>query len=668
VALAEIPPTAARRINKLRELISEHNHRYYVLDSPQVSDAEYDRLMRELIRLEEKHPSLVTPDSPTQRVGATPLEEFNAVRHSTPMLSLSNAQNENELAEWMRQVAPANEFTVTPKMDGSAIELVYENGVFARGSTRGDGLVGEDVTSNLRTIRMLPLRLRTPEGGLPEHLEARGEVYMDKADFARLNRSREKEGLELFANPRNAAAGSLRQLDPKITASRPLKAALYEIGEIRGRTFSSHSEILEFLKACGLRTVQPALICHGLEEVLRACERFEETRDTFPNEIDGAVVKVNSLELQQTLGIRSRSPRYAVAFKFAPVQETTRLIDITVQVGRTGALTPVAKLDPVPVGGVTVSHATLHNEDEIRRKDLRIGDWVIVQRAGDVIPQIVAPIKSKRTGSEKPFKMPNKCPVCRSPVERPPGEVVARCTGIACPAQIEGHLQHFASKAAMDIDGLGPKLVHQLNQAGLVSDPADLYYLSNDQLANLERMAEKSAQNLLDALQRSKTRPLARILFALGIRHVGDHVASVLAGHFGGIDAIARATQEELESVEEVGPAVAAAVRAFFDNPDNLRVIQKLRKAGVQFPEPKKKVSTILKDKTFVFTGTLSSMSRNEAESIVNDHGGRASSTVSEKTDFVVTGENPGSKHRKALDLGVRIISEEEFLELIGRK
>ena len=668
MALAEIPPAAARRINKLRELISEHNHRYHVLDSPQVSDAEYDRLMRELIQLEENHPSLVTPDSPTQRVGATPLEEFNAVRHSTPMLSLSNAQNENELAEWMRQVAPANEFTVTPKMDGSAIELVYENGVFARGSTRGDGLVGEDVTSNLRTIRMLPLRLRTPEGGLPAYLEVRGEVYMDKAAFARLNRSREKEGLELFANPRNAAAGSLRQLDPKITASRPLKAALYEIGEIRTRTFSSHSEILEFLKACGLRTVRPALIRHGLEEVLRACERFEETRDTFPNEIDGAVVKVNSLELQRTLGIRSRSPRYAVAFKFAPAQETTRLIDITVQVGRTGALTPVAKLDPVRVGGVTVSHATLHNEEEIKRKDLRIGDWVVVQRAGDVIPQIVTPIKSKRTGSEKPFKMPNKCPVCRSPVERPPGEVVARCTDIACPAQLEGHLEHFASKAAMDIDGLGPKLVHQLNQAGLVNDPADLYCLSNDQLSNLERMAEKSAQNLLDALQRSKTRPLAKVLFALGIRHVGDHVASVLAGHFGGIDAIARATQEELESVEEIGPVVAAAVRAFFDNPDNLRVIEKLRKAGVQFPEAKKKVSTILKDKTFVFTGTLSSMSRSEAESIVNDHGGRASSGVSEKTDFVVTGENPGSKHRKALDLGVKIITEEEFLELIGRK
>jgi len=668
VPAPRVTAAAKKRANELRDLINRHNHLYYVLDSPEISDAEYDRLLRELAKLENQYPSLVTPDSPTQRVGAAPLDEFTSVRHSIPMLSLSNVQDEHELSEWMRQVAPADEFTVTPKMDGSAIELVYEDGAFVRGSTRGDGFVGEDVTSNLRTIRMLPLRLRRPKGGLPEYLEARGEVYMEKEDFARLNRRREEDGLEVFANPRNAAAGSLRQLDPKTTAARPLRIALYEIGTLRGKTLATHAEILDFLASCGLKTVDATAICSGLDEVVQACERLEKTRDEFPYEIDGAVIKVNDLQAQQRLGARSRSPRYAVAFKFAPVQGTTKLRDIKVQVGRTGALTPVAVLEPVPVGGVTVSHATLHNEDEVRRKDVRIGDWVIVQRAGDVIPEIVAPVKSKRTGSEKPFKMPNNCPVCGSPVERPQGEVVTRCTDIACPAQLEGHLQHFASKGAMDIDGLGPKLVHQLLEKGLVKDPADPYYLSHEQLAGLERMAEKSAHNIIDALEKSKDRPLDRIVFALGIRHVGDHVASVLAGHFRSIDTLAHASFEELESVEEIGPTVAASVRNFFDNPDNLRVIEKLRKAGVKFPRVEKKTAAPLQGKTFVFTGTLSSMTRDEAEFAVEQLGGRASSSVSKNADFVVLGENPGSKHHKALDLGVTIITEEEFLKLIGRK
>ena len=667
MAAPQIPAAAKKRIRELRELINRHNHLYYVLDSPEISDHEFDRLLRELSNLEAKYPSLVTPDSPTQRVGAAPLEEFSTVRHSVPMLSLSNAQNEAELADWMRQVEPADHFTVTPKMDGSAIELIYENGTFTRGSTRGDGFVGEDVTSNLRTIRMLPLSLRTPKGGLPEYLEARGEAYMEKQEFAALNRQRQEDGLEVFANPRNAAADSLRQLDPRVTAARPLRIALYEIGTVRGRTFTSHSEILDFLADCGLKTVDRPEICRGLDQVLQACRHLEQTREEFPYEIDGAVVKVNSLELQRTLGIRSRSPRYAVAYKFAPVQETTRLLDIKVQVGRTGTLTPVAILDPVRVGGVTVSHATLHNQDEVRRKDVRVGDWVIVQRAGDVIPEIVAPVKSKRNGSEKPFNMPKKCPVCRSPVERPPGEVVARCTDIACPAQIEGHLEHFAAKGAMDIDGLGPKLVHQLVENDLIKDPADLYYLSHEKLSDLERMADKSARNLLNALDRSKSRPLDRIIFALGMRHVGDHVASVLADYFGNIDALADASLEELESVEEVGPVVAASVRTFFDNPDNRRVIDKLRKAGVEFPATEKKAATPLADKVFVFTGTLSSISRSEAESLVKNLGGRASSSVSSKTDFVVRGENPGSKHQKAVDLGVRIITEGEFLKLVGK-
>ncbi len=662
------PARAKKRIQQLRDQIEHHNYLYYILDSPEISDAEYDRLMRELVALENQHPKLVTPGSPTQRVGATPLDEFSTVAHSVPMLSLSNAFNNDELNEWFRQVAPADEFTVTPKLDGSAVELVYENGLFTSGSTRGDGYIGEDVTANLRTIRMLPLRLRKPPGRLPEHLEARGEVHLDKEAFDELNAEREREGLDLFANPRNAAAGSLRQLDPRITASRPLKITLYEVGTVRGITFKTHHEILEFLNSVGLKTVEHRRLCSGPTQVLDACRHLESIRDTLNYEIDGAVVKVNNLEFQRSLGTRARSPRYAIAFKFPPPQETTKLLDIKVQVGRTGALTPVALLQPVKVGGVTVSRATLHNEDEIRKKDVRISDWVVVQRAGDVIPEVVTPIKSRRTGAEKRFKMPKRCPVCRSPVVRPPGEVVARCSGIACPAQIKGNIEHFASKGAMDIDGLGPKLVDQLVETGLVKDLADLYLLSHEQLSDLERMADKSAANLLDALRNSKKRSLPKVLFALGVRHVGEHVAEVLTQRFGSIEAVAAATVEELESTREIGPTVAASVRAFFDNPANLRVIEKLRQAGIRFPKAPRKTSSQLQGKTFVFTGTLSKMTRAEAQSLVKELGGRLSSSVSSKTDFVVAGEDPGSKYEKARDFGVEIITEEKFLKLSRKK
>ncbi len=664
------------RISELRELINHHNYRYYVLDDPEVSDAEYDRLLRELEALEEAHPELVTPDSPTQRVGAAPADEFKPVEHAVPMLSLGNEMDEDGIRKWYTDrvlkplgVAGDVELVAEPKLDGLAVELVYENGVLTSGSTRGDGFTGEDVTSNIRTIRSVPQHLIEKGGTVPSLLEARGEVYMEKKRFDDMNRRQAEAGEKLFANPRNAAAGSLRQLDPRITASRPLDIFLYGVGRVTGARFETHAESLDFLRSVGLKTVRQSRVCKSIDEALEYYREMMSRRDDLPYETDGVVLKVNDLEQQEALGVRSRSPRHAIAAKFPARQETTKLLDITVQVGRTGALTPVAELEPVRVGGVEVRRATLHNEDEIARKDVRIGDTVVIQRAGDVIPQVVMPITERRTGREKKFKMPKKCPVCGADATRPEGDAVRRCVGIACPAQLRGTIEVFASKGAMDIEGLGTKLVEQIVDGGRVKDPADLYGLTLEDWAGLERMAEKSAQNLLDALEASKERPLSRVLFALGIRNVGEHVADILASHFAGIDAVVSASVEQLEEIGEVGPIVAQSVVDFFSNEANREVVERLKQAGLTalagggaaVVEAK---GDAFAGQTFVFTGKLEQMTRNEAEEKVRQLGGRAASSVSKKTDYVVAGPGAGTKLAKAEQLGVAVISEDDFLKM----
>ncbi|MFW6162709.1 MAG: NAD-dependent DNA ligase LigA [Planctomycetota bacterium] len=673
--MADVPDAVRQEADELRARIEHHNYRYYVLDQPEITDADYDQLFRRLQRLEEQYPDLVAPDSPTQRVGAEPVEAFGTVRHSLPMLSLDNALSEEEFREWYRRVSDgldgeAFELVAEPKLDGLAVELVYEDGRLTLGSTRGDGVTGEEVTSNLRTVRAIPLRLRAGERQPPARLEVRGEVYMDKDEFLALNRRRAEAGEPPFANPRNAAAGSLRQLDPRVTAQRPLRILLYALGRVEGTDLASHTEELELLADFGFPVVEHRL-CRSVEDVQAFWEATNGRREELAFEIDGIVLKVNDLGQQQRLGVRSRSPRWAIAYKFPAQQATTVIQGIEVQVGRTGALTPVARLQPVRVSGVEVSNATLHNQDEIDRKDVRVGDTVIVQRAGDVIPEVVAVVKAQRTGDERPFTMPDACPVCGSQVERPEGEVVTRCINFACPAQVKGRLEHFASRGAMDIEGLGTRLVDQLVEKHLVTSPADLYFLSHDQLAGLERMAEKSAQNLLDALDESKSRPLDRCVYALGIRHVGQHVAEVLAGAFGSIDALMDASFEELEATYEVGPVVARSVRDFFDNPDNRAAIDRLRGGGVQFPEVERREALAeegaspFAGKTFVFTGALEHCTRDEAEAEVKARGGRAASSVSKKTDYLVAGARAGSKLTKAQTLGVRVLTEDEFRAML---
>jgi len=671
--MPDVPDAVRHEAERLCAEIQHHNHCYYVLDQPEISDADYDRLLRRLQELEEQYPELVTPESPTQRVGAEPVEAFGTVRHSIPMLSLGNALDEAEFREWYQRAADGLdgepfEMVAEPKLDGLAVELVYEDGRFVLGSTRGDGVTGEDVTQNLRTIRSIPLRLRSASRRPPARLEARGEVYMDRDRFVELNERREEAGEQPFANPRNAAAGSLRQLDPGITASRPLRIFLYGLGEVEGVELESHTDELRLLADLGLPTAEHR-ICTTVEEVQAFWDEMNARRETLSFEIDGIVLKINSLAQQKRLGVRSRSPRWAIAYKFPARQATTVVRDIEVQVGRTGALTPVARLEPVRVGGVEVSNATLHNQDEIDRKDVRIGDTVVIQRAGDVIPEVVSVVKDRRTGDERAFQMPGTCPVCGSEVERPEGEVVARCINFACPAQVKGRIEHFASRGAMDIEGLGTKLVDQLVEKGLVSSPADLYFLTHGQLAGLERMAEKSAQNLLDALEASKGRSLARCIYALGIRHVGEHVAEVLAEGFGSIDALMGADYDLLEATYEIGPIVARSVRDFFDNPENVAAIERLRQGGVQFPpverrEPVEEGETLFAGRTFVFTGALS-MPRAEAEALVKERGGRAASSVSKKTDYVVAGEKAGSKLAKAEKLGIMVLTEEEFKAML---
>jgi DNA ligase (NAD+) len=666
------------KVESLRERIRHHNYLYHVLDAPEIPDIEYDRLVRELQELETDYPELVTAESPTQRVGANPVEAFGTVEHRLPMLSLDNAFSEEEVRDFHRRVAERLELTdggkglhyaAEPKLDGAAVSLLYVNGTLQQGATRGDGRHGEDITHNVRTIDAVPLKLIGRE--FPVLLEVRGEVFMPKAGFEAYNRRARETGGKTFVNPRNAAAGSLRQLDPKLTAERPLDIYVYGAGVVEGLEMpDSHDEVLDRLQDWGLKTCPEREVVKGVDGCLAYYERLGERRETLSYEIDGVVYKVDSRAEQRELGFVSRAPRWAIAHKFPAQEEMTALKGVEFQVGRTGALTPVARLEPVFVGGVTVSNATLHNMDEVNRKDVRIGDTVIVRRAGDVIPEVVSVIKSLRPKGAKKVRLPARCPVCDSTVVREEGEAVARCTGgLYCSAQRVESLKHFVSRRALDIDGLGSKLIEQLVNIGRIKTPADLYQLEKEELAALERMGEKSAQNLIDAIETSKETTLQRFLYALGIREVGEATAASVAAHFGGLDGIIGAQEDELEMVPDVGPVVASRIRAFFDEEHNREVIGRLRKAGIHWKETEPRAAPgdgPLAGKTFVLTGTLSSMTRDEAKDRIRALGGKVTGSVSKKTDFVVYGEKAGSKLRKAQDLNVQVLNEEQFEVLLG--
>ena len=658
----------------LRAQLEQHNHSYYVLDQPTVSDAEYDRLFRELQALELAFPELLRPDSPTQRVGGAPLAAFNEVRHATPMLSLNNAFEQEEVEAFDRRVAealgsPLIEYATEPKYDGLAVSLVYENGLLVSGATRGDGTTGEDVTTNLRTVRSIPLRLHGRHA--PASLEVRGEVLMLKADFARLNERQAQLGEKIFANPRNAAAGSLRQLDPRITATRPLTFYAYGTDVAASGLYTRHSETLDALTQWGFPVTRERRVVIGSAGVLAYFADIGARRSQLPFDIDGVVYKVNLLAAQNTLGFVSRAPRFALAHKF-PAEEAETVVEaIEVQVGRTGALTPVARLAPVLVGGVTVTNATLHNEDEVRRKDVHIGDTVVVRRAGDVIPEVVRVVAEKRGADAQPFIMPLQCPVCGSDTSKAEDEVIARCTaGLYCPAQRKQALLHFASRRAIEIEGLGDKLVDQLVDRQLVHTPADLYRLTQETLAGLERMAEKSATNLLAAIEKSKQTTLARFIFALGIRTVGESTAQDLARYFGNIEAVMGADDTALQQVPDIGPVVAHSIAGFFGEPHNRSVVQALLDAGVRFEQ----AAALALDtagaaygKTFVLTGALPTLSRDAATQRIRDCGGKVTGSVSKKTDFVVCGADPGSKQVKAVELGIAILDEAGLLNLLGQ-
>jgi DNA ligase (NAD+) len=679
-----------QRVTKLRRILDEHNYKYHVLDQPEISDAEYDQLFRELQLLEKSHPELVTPDSPTQRVGSAPLKEFSQVHYEIPMLSLENAFAEEDVVafetrihERLKSSTPI-EFSCEPKMDGVAISLRYENGVFVRGSTRGDGMTGEDVTENIRTIRSIPLRLRGKD--FPAVLEVRGEVYIPKASFEKLNAKAAELGEKIFANPRNAAAGSIRQLDPRITASRPLTMFCYGLGVIAAaqsarvssavaanvedgeRYFAKHSDILESFIRWGLPVNPHRSVVTGIENCLQYYHKMGEARAKLPYEIDGIVYKVNGLREQERLGFVTRSPRWALAHKF-PAQEVETVIEnVEFQVGRTGALTPVARLKPVSVGGVVVSNATLHNMDEVRRKKIHIGDTVIVRRAGDVIPEVVSVVPSTAKGLKK-IKLPPDCPVCHSAIEQIEGESAARCSGgLFCPAQRKEAIRHYASRRAMDIEGLGDKIVMQLVDENLIANPADLYSLTLEQFANLDRMAEKSAQNLLDALEKSKKTTFARFLYSLGIREVGEATAKNLARHFGELSGLYEATEESLQEISDIGPIVAAHIVNFFSEAHNKKIITKLLHAGIHWEKNTVNAADLpLAGKTYVITGTLTTLSRDEAKERLEAMGAKVASSISAKTSCLVAGAAAGSKLAKAKKLDVPVMDEDELLKLLSR-
>ena len=661
-----------KQINDLRMQLNDHNYRYYVLDDPLISDSEYDQLFRELQKLETDNPNLITEDSPTRRVGAEPLSSFGSWTHRMPMLSLANAMNEDELAAFDTRVKKGLdtekdlEYMAEPKLDGLAVELVYENGFFVNGSTRGDGITGEDITQNLKTIMAIPLSLRKNGQKNPPLLEVRGEVFITKDGFKKLNRNQEKEELSPFANPRNAAAGSLRQLDSKITATRPLSIYCYEAGRIDGISFDTHEDFLSTLKEWGFPVNPEIQKVNNAETMVAFHRNLEAKRDSLPYEIDGTVFKVNAINQRNALGIRSRSPRWAIAGKFKAQQATTLVQNIIPSVGRTGAVTPVARLEPVNVGGVVVTNATLHNQDEINRKDVRVGDTVLIQRAGDVIPEVVKVIPAKRPPETKTYQLPTACPSCGQEVFRPEGEVVARCQNLSCPAQVKGRIEHFVSKGALDIDGFGEKLVDQLVDKKLILTVDDIFKLNFDDLVNLERMAEKSALNILTAIQDSKQTTFARFVYALGIRNVGAHLSKVLEKAFvGDIEKFMNAEEEELEAIDEVGPIVAETITTFLSNCTNTDVIESCLSLGIRLKKVEEPKSLLLQGKTFVFTGALTQFSRNEAKEMTEAHGGKVSGSVSKNTDFVVAGPGAGSKLKKATELDIPVLSEAEFLDML---
>ena len=686
-------PSLRTRIEELRRLLRYHNDRYYRDDAPEISDAEYDAMFRELQELEESHPEFLDPDSPTQRVGAEPVEAFGTVVRTLPMLSLQNAFSEDELREFDARVrrflkgrgVPESAldrlgYVAEVKIDGLAVELTYEDGRYSRGATRGDGVRGEDVTSNLRTIPDVPLAIpRKGSAGVtsssgavpaapPRLLDVRGEIYMEKEEFRAMNRGRERLGEPPFANPRNAAAGSVRQLDSRVTASRRLRLWVYGTGRVEGISFPSHWEELESLSGCGFPVNREgSRICRTIDEVLEFYRRMEQEKERLPFEIDGVVVKVNDRALQGELGEVSRSPRWAIAAKFSPDRAETTVEDIAVNVGRTGTLTPVAILAPVVVRGVTVRRATLHNQDFIDERDIRVGDRVVVQRAGDVIPEVVESLTAcgKEPGRGEPFRMPDRCPICSSPVERVPGEAAHRCTGRGCVGKRKEALRHFVSKNAMDIEGMGGKIISLLVDEGLVSDPADLYALGVQTLAGMERLGEKSADNLVRAIEKSRTPTLSRFLYGLGIPHVGEHLSSVLARRFGSLDALRNASVEELSEVHEIGPEVAQSVFDFFSSTEGARTVDRLLEGGgIEIrPEPPREGK--MAGKTFLFTGTLE-IPRAKAQEMVRKAGGNIAASVNRKVDFLVAGADPGSKVSKAKEMGVRILSEQEFLKMAG--
>ena len=654
-----------KRWRELAEKINQHNYQYYVLDDPLISDAEYDQLLQELIKLEKEHPELVVPDSPTQRVGGEVLTEFRAVEHLVPMYSLGNAFNAEDLQNFdqrvRKQLGEDIEYNVELKIDGLSVSLVYDDGRFLYGVTRGNGLIGEDVTHNLRTIKSLPLVI--PE---KRHLEVRGEVYLSRRELIRINEERAAEEEAPFANARNAAAGSLRQLDSKVAAGRKLDAFLYALGLDSGLELDKQSNLLEFLHNQGFKVNPEYKVCRTMAEVLDFCRLWEDKRRDLPYDIDGIVVKVNSLKGQRELGNTSKSPRWAIAYKFPPEQKETEVLDIEIGIGRTGALTPVAVLKPVFLAGSVVQRATLHNEDELRRKDVMLGDTVLIQKAGEIIPEVVRALPEKRTGQEREFVFPEKCPACHSPVVRPPGETVARCINSGCPAQVKEKIAHFASRNAMDIDGLGGSRVQLLLDEGLIKDAADIYYLKAEELMRLEKMGEKSADNLLQAIDKSRKNPLHRLLFALGIRFVGAQTAKILAEHYPDLKALKKASADELLLIPEIGEKTAAGIRSFFTNEANLDLLSRLQKAGVQMKnEDAGANKQIFSGKTFVLTGTLPNFTRQEAAEIIERLGGKVTGSVSKKTSYLLSGENSGSKYDKAVKLEVPIIDEDDWQRMI---